>query len=137
MSSTQDAFYQLCQDATKIEERERRYVSLYREVQYYGGPEEGGWWGTDMVLESYYRCTHAEQAEQVAEQVQKLADQMTEDARRAHNEHAAAQVDYCESRGIDDIDAFYGREEDGPDAWHVITESYPGVNESYGPRHYE
>ena len=39
-----EAFFNICREAKPAKSS---YVSLYVNVPYYGGPEEGGWWGSD------------------------------------------------------------------------------------------
>lgn len=44
-----ESFFQVCGDAKPSNSF---YVSLYSARPFYGGPEEGGWWGRDYVLEA-------------------------------------------------------------------------------------
>jgi hypothetical protein len=50
MSGLRAAFEAVCVNAVK---REGVFLSIYRRSPFYGGPEEGGWWGEDVVLEEY------------------------------------------------------------------------------------
>ena len=45
---TSEAFHQICKEAKPAKSH---HVSLYANEPFYGGPEEGGWWGSDTVLE--------------------------------------------------------------------------------------
>ena len=126
----QAAFHSVCAEATGA----AHYVSLYRVESYYGGPEEGGWWGRDYRLESSQRFATADEAEAAAEAARALARELKRDASAAWARGCAAELDAAEARGID-ADAL--PESDGPDSFEVRVESRPGRAESRGPRHYE
>lgn len=49
------------------------YVSLYAKTPFYGGPEEGGWWGHDVVLVSHQSVSSAEEAEAVKARLKYIA----------------------------------------------------------------
>lgn len=126
----QAAFHSVCAEATGA----AHYVSLYRVESYYGGPEEGGWWGRDYHLESSQRFATADEAEAAAVRVRGLAADLRRDASAAWSRRCAAELDAAEARGID-VDSL--PETDGPDSFEVAVESRPGRAESRGPRRYE
>jgi hypothetical protein len=129
----QEAFDKVCDDASP---GKRCYVSLYEEVPYYGGPEEGGWWGSDSHLVAYKQVPTEEEAEAIKEEVYKLAARLSEDAQRASDQTCRDQLDYCEDRLIDDSNAVFGEVAGATQYW-VVIEDRPGANESRGSRHYE
>ena len=124
------AFQAICTEATKAN---HRYVSLYKEIPFYGGPEEGGWWGTDRVLVETQRFATEDDAESVVIAVRELAQKLTEDARRADSEAMARSVDWLEERRLD---ADFLPEPDGPEKYFVVVEEHPGSSEKQGERHY-
>jgi len=124
----QRAFEALCKDA---ERGKACVVSLYANVSWYGGPEEGGWWGNDTVLDSYQRCSTQEQADQLKEKVEELAKLRTKEARRAWGEQCASELEWCDERMLD---YDYLRETDGHNTFFVTVEQYPGKQEQQGDR---
>jgi hypothetical protein len=129
----ESAFHRLC-DPPAIEPGARRFVSLYRQERFYGGPEEGGWWGTDWVRVSSREYPTAASARAAAAAVQSLADRLSREAATAHGLQCAAECEWLESRGLD---ADWLPEPDGPEVYSVKVERTPGWFESRGPRHYE
>jgi hypothetical protein len=110
------------------------WVSLYANHPFYGGPEEGGWWGSDTVLSAtkFYRFT--DDAEKAKAKVQKLADELGQCARREYGERCLSESAWLEARGLDDD---FLPEPDGPTTYFVTTEDQRGSLESQGCRHYE
>ena len=129
--SIEEAFFAVCDDA---EPAQASYVSLYVDLPYYGGPEEGGWWGSDTELVAYRRCSNLIEAQAISERVQELAKQMSKDARDAFNRGCAAQVEWLEARGLDDN---FLPEVDGEARYWVAVEDRAGSCVSTGSRHYE
>jgi len=126
-----DAFHEVCDQATL---RAERYVTLYRKTTYYGGPEEGGWWGHDNELVATQMFPTEEQAEEAKERVEELAQKQTREAQMAHSRAMADSCDWLDQRGLD---ADFLPEPDGPDEYFVAVEEQPGSLTSQGPRHYE
>jgi hypothetical protein len=112
----------------------RRYVSLYRQERFYGGPEEGGWWGTDWVRIETREYMTAAAARAAAAAAERLAAQLSREAVAAHSARCDAECDWLDSRGLDSDTL---PEPDGPDAFTIMVERSPGWFESRGPRHYE
>jgi hypothetical protein len=125
------AYREVCRESR---EAGGAYVSLYRKDSYYGGPEEGGWWGSDYELVRTQRFASEELAEQAAERVRQLASEMTADAKRMWSEHCRQQTDWCEARGLD---ADWLPEPDGPTEYVVVVEEVAGQCASRGSRTYE
>lgn len=126
----QQAFEKVLPDAQKAG---TWYVVLWQRVSYYGGPEEGGWWGEDVIPVAWKKYASLEAAEEAAEAVKQMAQEMTDEAKRADDAAMARSMDWLEERGLD---ADFLPEPDGPDSWSVsVSERSP--EPSYGPRHYE
>lgn len=127
-----DAFREVCDNA---EDAQDRFVSLYCIVPFYGGPEEGGWWGRDVQLIATQAFPTDSQAEIAKTRVEELAQQLKCDAKQAHGDMCRSQLDSC---GWDGEEAQYRYGEvDGPEDYFVTVELTPGSQESRGCRHYE
>lgn len=127
-----DAFRQVCNQA---EESEDRFVSLYCVVPYYGGPEEGGWWGRDVKLIATQVYPTEAQATAAKARVEELAKQLKADAHRDYGDLCRSQLESCGWDG-EEAQSRYG-EVDGAEDYFVAIESNPGSRESRGCRHYE
>ena len=131
--SIQSAFAEICKDA-KI--ARGVFVSLYRMEPFYGGPEEGGWWGSDTFLVASQEFSTEEEAEAVREKVEELAKKLENESKKESGEVCQRQIDWCEARGIDDANTVFG-EFEGYTTYSVVMEEKQGENESRGCRHYE
>jgi hypothetical protein len=132
-SYDKEAFFAVCQDAVPAT---RSYVSLYADQSYYGGPEEGGWWGHDQVLVAYYLCLTDVEAEAVRAAVEKLAGQMSKDAKDDFNRGCKAECEWVEQHDpMADVSDYYP-EVGGEVRYWVATEDRPGSLASEGSRHY-
>jgi hypothetical protein len=110
------------------------YVVLWVNCPYYGGPEEGGWWGNDRIPQAYTECATEAQAEALRDRIEVLAQSLSSEASRDHGRTCLNQLAYCEARGIDDSNSVYG-ETDGEDSYDVsVQENRPEA--TYGDRHY-
>ena len=114
------AFFAVCDDAKPATSN---YVSLYRNEPFYGGPEEGGWWGTDCVLVAYKECATEELADAIEAQVLALADRLSAEAKDAFNRQCAAECEWLDARGLD---ADFLPEVDGEFSYFVAKEDRPG-----------
>lgn len=130
--SISEGFFAVCENAIPAESK---YVSLYLSVPFYGGPEEGGWWGSDEVLIAYQKAETEEAAEAMEKAIQEYAKALSADASRKHGEHCLRQLEWCERRGIDDSNSVFG-EDDGPSRYWVAIEDHPGESASRGDRHW-
>ncbi len=129
-SFLQSAFDVVCQDAKPAE---GFYVCLMRDSSYYGGPEEGGWWGHDVDVVAYQYFETQEAAEAARVEVEKLARELADESRKAFGEQCLRETAWLEARGLDDS---FLPEVDGEDTYSVIVSE--GIPEkSRGCRHYE
>jgi len=131
MNRIEQSFQEICDQPTVAE---AWYLSLYARVPFYGGPEEGGWWGNDVVLQEYQRFHSKQDAETAESRVAALVKQMDGDARRAWGEQCLRELDQAEAHGLEPSDL---RETDGPTEFFCVVEQTPGQHESRGCRHYE
>ena len=128
--SVSEAFFKVCAGA---EAAKAAFVSLYRTDRWYGGPEEGGWWGSDDVLVAYHRVSNLVEAEAVQAKVRELAVQLSKEAKDGFNRQCAAECEWLEARGLDDSVL---REVDGESSFWVAKESRPGEFAHEGQRGY-
>lgn len=101
--------------------------------QYYGGPEEGGWWGTNVYVVAYQKFLILSEAEKAVEAIEKLARELQEESQKEYGEQCLREMKWLDDRGLD---ADYLPESDGPSEFYVLlSEGFP--EESRGPTHYE
>lgn len=129
--STKEAFFTVCDDAQPAESH---YLSLYVSVPYYGGPEEGGWWGSDTHLVAYKHFDTLEALEAAKAKVEALAEELNEQAKRDFGDQCLREMEWLDARGLD---ADYLPEVDGESSYWVTTEDVPGSMSRQGCRHYE
>lgn len=113
------AFEFVCEEA---HEPKGAYVALMERVPYYGGPEEGGWWGTDTNVVEYQWYSTEEAAARALASVKSLAEQMSKNARRAYGEQCIREMEQCDRRGMD-YDSL--PEPDGETEYYVILTTDP------------
>lgn len=130
-SYVQYAFDAVCEEA---ETAEGAFLTLYESVPFYGGPEEGGWWGSDCIIAAYQRFSTREQAEAAKGKVDELAQRLKADAKRDYGNQCRDELDWLEERGLEPD---FLPEPDGPSDFFVVIESELGSHESRGCRHYE
>ena len=130
-NNIQEAFFDVLRDAKPAQ---GCYVSLYVRTPYYGGPEEGGWWGEDRHLVAYQWFPTEESAADAKEQVQKRADELNAQERAEFGEHCLRQLEWLEARGLD---SDFLPEPDGELVYYVTCEDIAGSGASQGCRHYE
>lgn len=124
------AFHKACQDAIQADDW---FVSLVVDAPFYGGPEEGGWWGSDTILCAYQRYPSQELAEQAAGKVRELAKELSQQEQREFGQQCLNEMDWLEQRGLE---ADWLPEPDGPSTYDVVvSQSLP--HERRGCRHYE
>ncbi len=124
------AFFEVCRAARPPQ---GHYVVLMHKTERYGGPEEGGWWVEDHLVEAYQYFATEEAAQAAYEAVRALAADLTRQALVAHGEHCLREMDWLDARGLE---ADYLPEPDGPGDYYVtLTDEVPAS--SYAPRHYE
>lgn len=117
-------------------EAKPRYVSIYRRRQFYGGPEEGGWWTTRNTLEGSIPFPTEEEAEAWLEEAKKQVEQQ--------NRSEAPERHRAMSR-LPDIETAYHDEgyipvgwDDGGELW-VTVEEHRGISDNHNEPigHYE
>lgn len=127
-----EAFYAVCKEAKTVTAANIWYVCLMESIPYYGGPEEGGWYGRDNVVVAYQECLSEHQAQTLADEVHKLALELTENERRSYGERCLFETEWLEARGLDDS---YLPEPDGPSEFSVcVFNEFPA--NTFGPRQY-
>ena len=127
----QDAFFQVCNEA---QPSTKWYVSLYISIPYYGGPEEGGWWGHDTHLIAHQAFSTEVEAEYTKQMVERLAAELNQEEKRQFGAHCLNTMEWLELRGLD---ADFLPEVDGESTYFVVVEDRAGSSESRGCRHYE
>lgn len=131
MSNIEEAFLQCIKDHKKPQ---GAILSLYQVCPFYGGPEEGGWWGEDVVLVAYKTFPTREQAAAAKAEVEQLAERLNREERTNYGDLCLRQLEHAESLGCDAND-LYG-EVDGPSQFFVVIESFPGEHNHRDNRHY-
>lgn len=125
-----EAFHRVITDSIKPQQF---FLCLIEEVPYYGGPEEGGWWGSDTNVVAFKEYPTRELAEKAQEEIEKLAIQLNNDSKRDYGLYCLEQQKWLEDRGLD---SDYLGEVDGEVKYHVrITDEIP--QSTRGSRHYE
>ena len=130
MDATREAFFTVCKEA---EGANTQWVSLYADHRFYGGPEEGGWYGTDTELIASQQVYSASMADTIKKQVNTFAEKLTADAETHRNAVCAAEVEWLEARGLDDD--FLPQPDGGTHYW-VAWEQVQGSFVSTGDRSY-
>lgn len=126
-----EAFHTICEDAKPAKSI---YVSLYVNMPYYGGTEEGGWWGKDTKLVAYKEYSSIEVAKAALDAINKYAQELNQKSKKEFSEKCRQECDWLEERGLD---SDYLPEVDGEEEYFVVIESSPGKDSKNGIRHYE
>ena len=126
----QSAFDGVCKEAKLAK---GAYVSLMVKVPYYGGSEEGGWWGYDTHLVKYQWYQIEEEAQAAKDRVLKLADELGAQAKREDDAAMARSCEWLEQRGLD---ANFMPEPDGPEEYYVVMSDHLPSGRT-GSRQYE
>jgi hypothetical protein len=128
------AFDAICKEA---KEPQGIFLSLYASVSFYnfGGPEEGGWWGRDTVLEASQQYAFEEDAVNAKADIEKLAKKLSETARQDWGRNCLEEIEWCENRNLDHED--FLRETDGPTKYFVVLETRRGSFENQDSRHWD
>lgn len=129
--SIEDAYRKIIADSKSAG---RWYVSLYCSKPFYGGPEEGGWWGHDTELVESKMVASEELAIQLKAEVEKEAASLTIESKRRDGEQCLRETEWLEARGLDDD---YLPQPNGPSSYYVLIETVPGEAEHRGNRQYE
>lgn len=110
------------------------YVSLYVRKPFYGGPEEGGWWGHDTALVESKLVVDEDAAHALAEAVEQEASKMNEMAKVRFSEQCLRETEWLEARGLDDD---FLPQPAGEESYFVVVENTPGERAYQGSRRYE
>lgn len=131
--SIREAFFKVCREAQPVSQLEL-FVSLYIRTPYYGGPEEGGWWGTDVSLLAYQEYSSEKEAQLAFIAIDELAEQLNSEEKRAYGEKCLAESEWLEARGLDDS---FLPEVDGEEEYLAVIEEKVGSLVRSGCRRYE
>lgn len=130
-SIIEEAWNKVVEDATKAEEC---YVVLFCDRPFYGGPEEGGWWGTDRLVLSYRRCSTIDEAEAILAKMDEEVKNLNREAEMDHGYLCLAQCERADALGVE-VEYLYG-EDSGANRYRAtITQEVP--QDYYGNRYYE
>ena len=110
------------------------FVTVYRRDRYYGGAEEGGWYGTDVLLETSVEVKSMRLAEQLKAHLENAANAKSELNKREWSELCVRELDAAEQRLIDPLSL---PEPNLPSDYFVHIETEQGSQIRRGPRHYE
>ena len=111
----------------------KRYGVHYNIWSKYGGAEEGGWWYDRGELLEYQAFNNEDTANEVAEKVRKVAEELSEDSKKQHGEAMLASMEWLDARGLD---ADYLPEPNGEEEYYVmVTDSLPQFDDE--TPHYE
>ena len=127
-----EAFEETVKDAVQAEDSQI-FLCLYAEIPFYGGPEEGGWWGADVELISHKRYPTEDQAQAALKKVTSLAESLSQNAHRQYGEQCLRDMDWLDQRGLE---ADYLPEPDGPTKFYTVLEDVVGGMAYKGDRMY-
>lgn len=113
------------------------FVSVYSRHRYYGGPEEGGWYGTDVTLNSHYRVADRDSAERLKRALEGSTKIEDKAERLKWARKMAQELDDAELRLGAHWEEGLLPEPDLPFTYLVYIETGLGSHASRGPRHYE
>ena len=128
--SIRESFFEVCRDAVPARSA---YVSLYVNVPFYGGPEEGGWWGNDTMLVAYYPAPSLDVAEEMFDRIKQYAKELNDDEQMRHGEHCLRECEWLDARGLEPD---FLPEVDGPSSYWVNIEETLGAAAHRGERQY-
>lgn len=112
---------------------EQWFVALIESAQLYGGPEEGGWWYTANQVVAYQEFPEESKAEEAKKKIETLAEELKQQAQKAHGESMLASLDWLEARGLEPD---FLPEPDGPtNYWIYVGNEFPEFS-NHKP-HYE
>lgn len=83
------------------------------DIPFYGGPQEGGWWGVDTEVVAYHECISEEEANRLKDEVEKLAQELNAEARKTYGEQCLREME-LEERG------HVLPEPDGPEEYKIV-----------------
>lgn len=95
----------MCQTVPNVEEGKPKFMSVYRDQQFFGGHEEGGWHGNDTSLVYARKIKSGEDVTAIRKDLQERAERLQAD---------------CKIQGLE--------------TYWVTTEDVPGSKEVRGER---
>lgn len=123
-----EIFHAVCENA---QQSEGKYLCLMARVPYYGGPEEGGWWGEDHIVESYQFCENQVILDKILTEINELVRKENEETKTAYNRFCSDEWERDDSDGPDSLAVLNGPSE-------LFIEIQDNVPQSrYGNRYYE
>ena len=126
----EQAFYALVSETDKP-----YYVVLWEARQYYGGPEEGGWYGYDYIVASYKRVDSLLVAENLAARIHLLAKNMSKQSRDEYYRRCLEECERADAAGEDPTDYYGGDVYESPSSFYVtVEEEMPESH--FGNRYY-
>ena len=132
MSYLKDAFKMVIEQAN-LKEAEVFYVTLWEINSYYGGPEEGGWWGEDHLPIGYSTFLSMDEAQKAKHKIEELALELKRGEYVNYGQTCLKEIEFLDSRGLD---YDYLPESDGPSSYSVTIDNDP-PQMNYGSRNYE
>jgi hypothetical protein len=129
---TKAAFYSVVDEPNEVDQW---YVSLYSVDPFYGGPQEGGWWGEDQNLVCWKVYPSKEEAEKAKARVELVAKTFNKIESTKWSVQCERELDIAEAKGMESNDLF--GETDGPTTYIVIVEKEIGSNAYRSSRSYE
>ena len=134
--SIENSFDFICQQAIAAHDDEKKCcVSLYVRDRVYGGPEEGGWWYSNVTLVRYQLFATEAQANRALEGIEELAKCKTREAMMEHGKRCLHEMAWLDARMIDDYN--WLGPPTSPTDYYVVVEAEPGEEEYQGSSTYE
>jgi hypothetical protein len=111
------------------------WVSLYAIEPFYGGPEEGGWWGKDQRLVWWKAYSNKHEAEQTMRKIEAFIKMFNSIERTNWYIQCEKELDIADAIGMN-VNRLFG-ETSGPMEYECFVEENLGSNENHGSRLYE
>lgn len=115
-----EAFDEVCADAKVPDEW---CLALMERAPFYGGPQEGGWYGEDQLVVKYKWFKTKEEAEAAKEQVEKLAKKLTDEARTSYGKQCLRETAWLDARMLDDD--FLPQPDGHSEYWVRLEQDHP------------
>jgi hypothetical protein len=118
-------------------EGQAHYVVIYHGEQYYGGPEEGGWYGWDYVWTGYAVFASKDEATKARDWIERAMNPWNDELVQQRNEALASEYEALVAR--DPSADFDGPDDDESGCFESYSVSVQETKpeDSFGSRHYE
>jgi hypothetical protein len=126
--SVKNSFFTVCDEAKPAA---KIYVSLYISTPFYGGSEEGGWWGSDVELVASQPFMDETAAESAKKAVDELTEVSNDELRAEYGEQCQKELDFMERNNLGEN---FLPEVDGEAYYFVSIETIKGEQVSSGTR---